>query len=348
VEPLAFFDACSDAFERAAEKYPAKDLWLRMADRSVRLRFAGHGLREFMEPSFRHLRSSPGSEAAFTVMVWDYDETAEAIPPRPWPPEAEGVLGRVADFGAPRFSAMAELDETQVWMCDRERGVAFLWVRSAARLRAWDRIHPLRPLIDAWACAQDLQMIHAGAASTSGGGVLIVGPSGSGKSTMVLAILAAGGRAAGDDYVLVSGGYQPIAYSVYGTMRLFESHRARFPFLMPHPDAVTLDDNGTAKLTSYISVNHPAALVERLPVVAIVIPRPAPGRRTRAQRESGGRALFAVAPNTLKQLDPQNAAAFARMAALCRALPCWSFELGDDLDDIASTISEIIGQGAAA
>jgi hypothetical protein len=89
-------------------------------------------------------------------------------------------------------------------------------------------------------------------------------------------------------------------------------------------------------------------MMPRLPVSAIVIPRPAPGTRTRAHRESGGKALFALAPNTLKQLHPQDAAAFARMAALCRALPCWRLELGDDLDAVAPTLDAIIAPATAA
>jgi hypothetical protein len=97
-------------------------------------------------------------------------------------------------------------------------------------------------------------------------------------------------------------------------------------------------------LTSYVSMHRPGVMVERLPVSAIVMPHPAPGRRTRAQRESGVTALFALAPNTLKQLDPQNATAFARMAALCRTLPCWSLELGDDLHNVTSTIDNIISR----
>lgn len=349
MEPAAFFDACCKAFERAAEKSGGEDLWLTIADRLVRLRFAGRVLREFIEPSFRHLRVEPGKpDAAFTVLIWDHDETGEAIPPRPWRPEIEGVLGRVTDFGAPRFAAMVDLGETQVWMHDRDRGIAFLWVRSAMRVPVWDRIHPLRPLLDAWAGTQDLLMIHAGAVGTAHGGALIIGPGGSGKSTTVLAILASGGRSAGDDYVLVRGGNHPVAYSLYGAMRLFENHRDRFPFLMPHPDAATPDDSGTTKLTSYLSIHRPDAMVGSLPFSAIVMPRPAPGTRTRAHRENGGKALFALAPNTLKQLDPQNAAAFARMAALCRRLPCWRLDLGDDLDALAPTIDAIVARTHAA
>jgi hypothetical protein len=352
VEPAEFFENCGIAFARAAKKCGHDDLWLTLGDRLVRLRFAGKGPREFMEPSFCHLRVTPDQDdkprAALTVMIWDYRETGEAIPPRPWPREAEGVFGRVAEFGAPRFAAMADPDGTQVWMHDRERCAAIFWVRDVTCLESWDRIHPLRQLLGAWADTQDLQMVHAGAVGTSNGGILVVGPGGSGKSTTVLATLAAGGRAAGDDYVLIGGGDKPVAYSVYGAMRLFESHRTRFPYLMAHPDATTPGADGTPKLTSYISVHRPEVMVARLPISAIVMPHPAPGGRTRAWREAGGRALFALAPSTLKQLDPQSARALARMAALCRALPCWSLDLGDDIDTVAPMIDDIVAKAAAA
>ena len=191
-------------------------------------------------------------------------------------------------------------------------------------------------------------MIHGGAAALGDGGVLVVGPSGAGKSTTVLAILAAGGRSAGDDYVLVGGNPLPVAYSVYGAMRLVEDHRSRFPFLMPRPDLVTPSRDGAAKLTSYVSVHNPAAMVSRLPITAIVMPRPRPGGRTRARREGGARALFALAPNTLRQLNPQDRAAFSRMASLCRALPCWSLDLGDDLGSLPGVVEAIVAQSGQA
>ncbi len=62
------------------------------------------------------------------------------------------------------------------------------------------------------------------------------------------------------------------------------------------------------------------------------------------QKPSGGAALFALAPNSLKQLDPTSRAAFQRMALLCKSVPCWRLELGTDLAGIAPAVRDAIAR----
>ena len=104
--------------------------------------------------------------------------------------------------------------------------------------------------------------------------------------------------------------------------------------------------DGTPKLTVFVSVRRPECLVETLPIAAILMPRVAGGSATRLVRDSGGTALFALAPNSLKQLDPTSRGAFQRMARLCKSLPCWRLELGTDTAGIAAAVREAIVRSA--
>jgi hypothetical protein len=56
--------------------------------------------------------------------------------------------------------------------------------------------------------------------------------------------------------------------------------------------------------------------------------------------------LAALAPSTIFQLYPPKANALAEMAALVRAVPCYSLELGSDIDRIPEAIIELIEVGA--
>jgi hypothetical protein len=125
-------------------------------------------------------------------------------------------------------------------------------------------------------------------------------------------------------------------------MRLFESHARRFPSLMPNHDSVAPGHDGTPKLTAYVSRRRPDRFVETLPIAAVIMPRVGTGAASRISRESGGAALFALAPNSLKQLDPTSRAAFQRMALLCKSVPCWRLELGTDIVGIAAAVREAI------
>ena len=346
MDPAGFFAAAEQAFAAAAARTAERAHWFRIAGRRVCLRFAGNELAGMLEPVFAHLRIPPAPMADLTVLVWDHGETGIALPPRPWSPEQEGVQGRV-EFPQGEYAALIDGGGIQVWLLDRAGGRGVVWFRGAAEMPYWERIHPLRQFLEAWAASLGLQMVHAGGVAFDGAGALLIGPGGSGKSTSVLACIAAGARSVGDDYVLIDAGARPAAHSLYGTMRLFESHVRRFPFLMPEHDSVAPGHDGTPKLTAYVSVRRPASLVETLPIAAILIPSVAGGAETRLRRESGGAALFALAPNSLKQLDPTSREAFARMARLCRALPCWRLELGADAASIAARVREAIERSAA-
>jgi hypothetical protein len=198
VEPEDFFAAAEAAFARAAALTPVEDVWLLLAGRRVRLRLAGTSLGAALAPPFEHLRTAAAAVVDLTLLIWDHDDGGVAPPPRPWAVENEGVMGRVAGYGGERFEALIDVGGRQVWMLDRARGIGFVWVRGARDLPSWDRIHPLRQILGAWAAAQGLQIVHAGAAGFDGAGALVVGPGGSGKSTTVLACIGAGARAAGD------------------------------------------------------------------------------------------------------------------------------------------------------
>ena len=350
MDPAAYFAAAESAFAAAADRSALRSFRVGIAGRSIRLDFAGPALADAIMPVFAHLidDASGGAVRAtdLVLRVWDRGETDVSLPPRPWPPEREGVQGR-AELGA-GYAALVDGGGVQIWLLDRTGGRGIVWYRAAADMPYWERIHPLRQFFEAWASALDLQMMHAGAiAFGDAPGALFVGKGGSGKSTTVLACLEAGARTVGDDYVLVDTGGpggNPVAHSLYGTMRLFESHVRRFPSLMPDHDSVAPGHDGAPKLTAYVSRRRPERFAESLPIAAVMMPRVAGGTASRAVRESGGAALFALAPNSLKQLDPTSRAAFQRMALLCKSVPCWRLELGTDLAGIAPAVRDAIAR----
>ncbi len=223
----------------------------------------------------------------------------------------------------------------------------------------WDCIRPLRRLLHAWARGFGADLVHAGAVGIDGAGVLVVGPGGTGKSTTVLAAMAAGLAAAGDDYVLVDAGSSagdageagvelhvealPTAHAVYGTMRLHQAHLDRFPTLMTEHDHVFDEPwSGRAKVTSYISRHRPDRLTAELRLVGIVIPHVVDNEPPEVTRETPARALLALAPSSMLQVDPTDASMFARLTRLCRVLPCWRLPLGPEPARAAGRVARLI------
>jgi len=367
----AFFRQLAERFDTASNRHGAGELWLRIARRAVRLRFAGDRISAVIAPVFAHLRAPAQPTAELTILLWDTASTGVAPPPLPWRADDLDRAGKVRGFCDARFITVQEHDTAQYWMLDRRSATAVLWVNDMDALPVWDHIHPLRKLLHAWARGFGADLVHAGAVGIDGTGVLVVGPGGTGKSTTVLAAMDSGLAAAGDDYVLVDAGSPlwsppgsspgispetppreppgtshlspPTAHALYGTMRLHQAHLDRFPALMTHHDHVFDEPwSGRAKVTSYISRHLPDRLTAELRLVGIVIPQVVADEPSELPRETSARALLALAPSSLLQVDPTDAGMFARLARLCRRLPCWRLPLGPDLARVADRLTRLI------
>jgi hypothetical protein len=343
----AYFQAVTTAFATATDQRGVTDAWLRIAQRSIRFRFTGNRLHAMIAPVFVHLQTPPQQTADLTILLWDTASTGIGLPPLPALAGERDRASKLRTLCDLRFTTEHDPDTGQFWMFDRQTATAVVWVNEIELIPVWDHIHPLRRLLHAWARCFGADLVHAGAVGIDGAGVLVVGPGGTGKSTTVLAAMAAGLMAAGDDYVLVDTTAPPTAHALYGTMRLHQAHLDRFPTLMTQHDHVFDEPwSGRAKVTSYVSRHRPDRLTAELRLVGIVIPQVVDIEPPEPTRETPARALLALAPSSLLQVDPTDASMFARLSQLCRLLPCWRLPLGPDPARAAARLARLISQSA--
>jgi hypothetical protein len=339
--PSEFFVAARARFAAAAAAAPSDAVDVLVAGHHVRLRFAGTAMRPLVEPVFRHLpRAGPGA-AALTIDLWDARTTGVDLPP-PWESIELGPRGFVPSFCDERFTTRLDMDSGALSMLDGDSGAAFQWTPDAARLPHWERAHPLSTVLGHWFLRHDLPMVHAAAVGGPDGGALLVGRGGAGKSTCTLACVDAGLRTTGDDYGLLDP-RGPTVHSLFGSATLHPDHRRRFPRLMPDVEASAAPDE---KFVSLLSVHRPATMIEALPLVALLAPRVVGHGPCRLRPISPAAALLALAPSTLLQLGQAGDAPLARLAALCRRLPCHALELGADVTEIPMVIGALLARCA--
>jgi hypothetical protein len=345
----SFFAGCLEAFAEARRRRPGPSQAYRLAGRGVTLDFAGDALPALLLPALA-LEPAGAPLPGLSVALWDFADGGVAAPTPPWRWDAYtgGTGGRIMmpGFDDPRFRAVLGADYRLLWMLDRETQQAIVWYRGARLLPAWEHLHPLRLLLHTWLRDRGLALLHAGSVGAAAGGALIAGSGGAGKSTTVLAALAGGLTSAGDDYVALESEPAPRIHALYGTMRLFADHAARFPGLLPasdHEDSV----EGRAKLAAYVGRHRSAALVASLALRAVVAPRVRPGADTILEPLTAEEALAALAPSTLQQLSPDDGV-LAAMAALCRRLPCRRLVLGRNLDAVPGLLAGLIAEAGSA
>jgi hypothetical protein len=141
--------------------------------------------------------------------------------------------------------------------------------------------------------------------------------------------------------VAISTRPDPHVHSLYGSGKVEPGHLRRFPDLVK---AVSNPDPGPReKSIVFVEDVHPGAAIHGFPLRAVLVPRVvARSPETRLLPASGATALAALAPSTLFLLHPSTPEAFGELAELVRTLPCFSLELGSDIDRIPDAIVELL------
>lgn len=358
LEGLARLDLIRGSFAAAARAGGQRlEQAYEIAGAHVRLWFASPQMMWRLSKAFGHLPpiATSSSNPELTVHLWDSASAGTAAPPVPKTDgeEAPGAFFYYTDdrvrfgyqrgtSGDPRVLAVYPHAPTPALsVLDSEHGEAWYWVADAARIPYWEQATPMVHLFDWWLRARGLHLVHAGAAGTRTGGVLLVGKSGSGKSTATLSTLQSQLQYAGDDYVAVSLGPRPWVHSLYSSGKLMPDHVMRLPFLLPKlANAEHLD---VEKAVVYVHEQWPSNSTAGFPLRAILVPRVVPDLvEARIFEASRFEALTAVAPSTVFQMHTRARDSLARTRLLVEAVPSYVLEFGSDMAAVPRAISNLL------
>lgn len=339
--PGQFFAGARARFEAAAAGSGLVERRFGVAERLLRLCFAGYALHDRLAPAIEHLATTEEEAPDFTVYLFDTATTGVELKAA-WDASAYGPRGEIAGFNTERYCTAFQQGADVLLTLDRQSREAVYWVPDAAQVPYWERSFPLRTVFHWWFEDLPLQPVHAAAVGLAGGGVLIAGPGGCGKSTTALACLESELQYAGDDYVLVRQAPTPHVYCLYGTAKLDADNLGRIPAMRTFLD--NADRLDREKALVFLRSWLPGKLIGGFPIRALVTPR-VTGRRDTLLRPVGAmEAVRALAPTTLYHLPGAERQAFAKIAALVRQLPCYVLEVGTDLPQIPVRILELLGR----
>lgn len=318
---------------------------LRFTNQRLCMRFAGSGLADgllaALAPRLTLTDAEPidAAPARTTIALWEERQVAGGATPVPWGDEHLGARGLVR--GSDGVIAIHEAGSRAVTLVDPDSHTILYRVPSAAELPWWERAAPLRPALF-WALSgPGSHLVHAGVVGDEQrGGVLLAGAGGSGKTTVALAALAAGMRYVSDDYILLHTDPAPVAWNLFATAKLDRGHLARFPTLAPAA-RFSADPVEDEKAVLDVATLMPDALIDSLPVKAIVVPR-IRGGQAALHTASAGEALLALAPSTTLQMPYDNGAVVRSLAVLTRSVPAFALDVGDRVEELAEAIDRVL------
>ncbi len=333
--PQEFFETLHETFRRAEEAVGGSiDRFYEIGGLIVRLRFAGDALVPYISHAFDHLAVEPTSAPSLTICLWDSISTETAMPPPPWSADDYLPRGEIRGYSSTHIHTAFHPGVGTLSMFDSKSNTGLFWIHGPEDIPAYVTGSPLHAILSWWAHGHGLQLIHAAAVGTVGGGVLVVGKGGSGKSTTALSCLQAGLLYVGDDYVLVDE--RPYVYSLYNSAKLNSDQARSFPTLFS--DTSSFGQSNYEKTLTFLYKTHPDQLAASLPIKAILLPKITDVPNSRLERASAGEILAGLAPSTLFQLPGADRSAFHGLARLVTQVPNYVLHLGSDLETIPDVI----------
>ncbi len=293
-------------------------------------------LLESMEP----LRTAEPTSASLQLYVVDAASDGMRMPDMVATGRDASSSGNLGAFSAEGVHAFYQPQAGVLSVLDQPRRRAWCWVREVSALPYYEFAAPLRHLLQWWIVARGGALVHSAAVGTSAGGALIVGPSGSGKSSTALACLEAGLGFAGDDYVLVAPGDPPRVHMAYATAKIV---RDALPQHARYRDYFRNRDQVDEKPMLFMHEAVPRAVARSFPLRALVLPVIARLARTRIVPAAPAELLRALAPSSVMLFPLAGSLAFRRIAAWCRAVPCFRAELAEDPREIGAAFATWLG-----
>ncbi len=342
---VEYFESVRNAFERGATAAGgAVDRFYSVGGFSIRLRFAGPASLPCLTRALAHLSAEPTPNPALTIHILDGVSTGQRVARPPWQDADANGRSQILAFNDRRIRGACQTGVDYCSLLDGAQDEAVYWLSDYREIPYWECGAPLRVILHWWMGERGFRFIHAAAVGTSDGGVLLGGRGGSGKSTTALASLDGGLAYVSDDYCLISMSPSPHAHSLYSSAKLNADNLERFPRLAAMVS--NLDRLDSEKAVLYLHERYANSIVTSLPIRAILLPRVTGRVDTRLVSATPAEGLKSMAPSTIFQLPGAGLQEFQVLARLVREVPVLTLEVGTDLSQIPTVISDLLARSA--
>lgn len=336
----AFLDDLIERTEDALDRGEVVRRDLRIAGRTVRLRFASPALVEPMMAALAHAESQAGDEPDLEVDIWDSASARQETLRARWGPEAYLEHGAVDGYFDDEVQMVFSHGSKAITAMFPRQARAIYWLPSSDRFPDVERGSPLRTLLHLWLSSYGDQLVHAAALGHPEGCVLVAGRGGSGKSSTALACLGSGIGHLGDDYCVLEPGDPAVMHILYSSVKARADTVARLgidPTLVANPDRP--EDE---KAIVFLAEHEPQRLVRSAPIRAVAFPAVTGLPETTIHPGSAARALRELVPSTIFQLPGHAQPAIRVLGELVRSVPAYELRVGTDPTGVPRALEEML------
>ncbi len=329
------------SYDAAASRCASKKVTLAIGNHTASLYFASEMLRQAILASLSGLIIDTETEPEFKIYLWDascgdnfLSDTLQL--------KIREYDKQISIFDRKNSYFQYNPEGEVLSYVNTAKRLAFYCVRDPEKLPDYEVSSPMRMILH-WFCRMNnMLLVHGAAVAYNGKGVLLTGHGGSGKSTTALLSMLYGFDFAGDDYIAIAREKEKWrAYQVYRGCKLMPDALARLPQLMPF----VVKANQTQTKHVLMLNEECGSLVRSLPLDFILRPRINNSKASSIQTLPLMELLTAFAGSTILQMPGTGVDMLRELTAFCREIPAFSFLLGQDFAEIASSLKDFLEAG---
>jgi hypothetical protein len=317
---------------------------LKLAGLSFRLHFAGETMLSLVLPALSHLLVDNSLEAPdYIIEIWDSVSTGTSLPNAPCEIEDIEIRGEIRGLKTERFEAAFFSHARMLMVLDHENKKGTVCFADNSYIPAFEFACPLRGVLSWILRRNGVVILHAAAVATSDGAVLIGGNSGAGKSSTALRCLVGGMNYLGDDIsaISVENGI-PMAHSVYSSSKTLSKDLHKFPELIS--SVYKHYDEFYEKEIFFLNTHFSSQLISSCELIAVIIPHQDSAVEIGFQKLPFAKTLSVISSSTKSLLPDAGNEMFHVLSSVLHLVPCYQFNLGNDPQKIAATLSKFIKQ----
>jgi len=226
---------------------------------------------------------------------------------------------------------------------DRRAGRGLVWFTAPERIASWHVARPFLHAIKGISLKTAWTPIHAASVALGGKAILIVGQSGAGKTSIAMTCAVQGWDYLGDDAVIVKADPARVGL-LYSSARLRADTFELYPEIMKACLGIS-DDAGEQKAEVDMALLRPLAVGEA-EIGAIVVPQPTDWTEFRLEPISRSDTLRKLMEATRQSMIGDEAAVFAKLAALVATAPCYAVTACGDPIVLSNSLARLVGEKA--
>ncbi|MGF1655654.1 MAG: hypothetical protein ACFCU3_01610 [Verrucomicrobiales bacterium] len=296
------------------------------------------GLLEKWAYSLKPLRVTESDEDAWNIFLWD-DKQAGLVFHTP-----PGDLRHCAFQRLNALTTSSIRQFYQGWLgvysgISLNRRVGYYVVDDHATSPIFERVTPMRPILNVMLNQYGLTLAHAASiVNTDGRSLVLAGGPNQGKSTTALRWLIHGGCAQGDD-VCVLGKEGPSSFMVTQGLKMRTATEAFFPQLQAHLTKII--EGGETKNLFWMDQVFPQQHALHAQVQALLLPEVSGEVLTRVEPASPIEAMRAVVPYANQQVPTSDNLMGDILMRFIKLLPAFKIRLGTCSDHVLETLHRL-------